>query len=121
MDELLVEARDEEDVRVILPRGFVNAHTAPEFEGALRRALGDGRVRIVVDCSALVYIASAGLGAMMGTIEEIRDAGGDLRVSGLNDTVRNIFEILGLHHLYRVFPTAVEAVGSYAGGDGAAS
>jgi anti-sigma B factor antagonist len=117
MAELLVDARDEGAVRVISPRGFVNAHTAPEFEGALRRALGEGRVRIVVDCSALAYIASAGLGAMMGTIEEIREAGGDLRVAELNDTVRNIFEILGLHHLYRVFPTAIEAVGSYAGGD----
>jgi anti-anti-sigma regulatory factor len=40
----------------------------------------------------------------MGVIEEVRTNGGDIRLAELNDTVRNIFEMLGFNHLYRIFP-----------------
>ena len=54
-----------------------------------------------MNCQGLAYIASAGLGAIMGAIEEVRENGGDIRLSELNETVRNIFEILGFTHLYK--------------------
>ena len=75
----------------------------------------------MVNCAGLSYIASAGLGAMMGAIEEIRGNGGDLRLASLNETVRNIFEILGFHHLYRIFPSEMDAIRSFRDGEGAAS
>ena len=49
----------------------------------------------------------------MGAIEEIRENGGDLRLANLNETVLNIFEILGFHHLYRIFPSEMEAIRSF--------
>src|SRR5687767_13529694 len=113
MSDLTVETRDEGDVTVLYPRGFINAHTVRGFEGAIQKALARERFRIVVNCEGLTYIASAGLGAMMGAIEEIRGSGGDLRLSSLNETVANIFEILGFNHLYRTYPSEAEAVGSF--------
>jgi anti-sigma B factor antagonist len=72
----------------------------------------------VVSGAGLKYIASAGLGALMGVIEEVRTGGGDIRLADLNETVRNIFDILGFNHLYRIFPSEVEAVLSFReGGD----
>jgi anti-sigma B factor antagonist len=116
LSELEVETRELEDVVLLYPRGFINAHTVRLFEGAIQVATGRGRFNIVVNCSGLRYIASAGLGALMGSIEEIRSQGGDIRLSELNETVRNIFEILGFHHLYRVFPSELEAVSSFRSG-----
>jgi anti-sigma B factor antagonist len=49
----------------------------------------------------------------MGVIEEIRQNGGDLRLANLNETVLNIFEILGFHHLYLIFSTEMEAIRSF--------
>jgi anti-sigma B factor antagonist len=120
MSELIVEARELEDVTLIYPKGFINAHTVRLFEDELQRALEQKRFNIVVSCNQLAYIASAGLGAIMGAIEEIRENGGDLRLAELNDTVRNIFEILGFNHLYRIFPTELEAVVSFRAGGGSA-
>ena len=120
MSDLTVDTKDVEDVTVLYPRGFINAHTVRGFDAAIQKAVARGRVRIVVSCEGLDYIASAGLGAMMGAIEEIRGAGGDLRLAGLNDTVRNIFEILGFNHLYRIYPSEMDAILSFArdGGNG---
>ena len=120
MSELTVDKREVEDVTLLYPKGFINAHTVRLFEGEIRGAIQQGRVKIVVNCSGLSYIASAGLGAIMGAIEEIRGSGGDLRLASLNDTVRNIFEILGFNHLYRIYPSEMDAILSFAqdGGTG---
>jgi anti-sigma B factor antagonist len=121
MSELTVDKREVEDVTLLYPKGFINAHTVRLFEGEIRGALQQGRVKIVVNCSGLSYIASAGLGALMGAIEEIRGSGGDLRLASLNDTVRNIFEILGFNHLYRIYPSEMDAILSFAQDGGTAS
>ena len=113
MSELEVETRELDDIVLLYPRGFINAHTVRVFEGEIQKALEKQRFKIVVNCSRLVYIASAGLGAIMGTIEEVRGNGGDIRLSELNETVANIFEILGFNHLYQIFPSEVEAVLSF--------
>jgi anti-sigma B factor antagonist len=49
----------------------------------------------------------------MGVIEEVRSNGGDIRIAELNETVRNIFEMLGFNHLYRIFPSEQEAILSF--------
>jgi anti-anti-sigma factor len=113
VSELQVERRELEGVVLLYPKGFVNAHTVRLFESEIQKALEERRYRIVVSCAGLTYIASAGLGALMGVIEEIRHHGGDIRLADLNDTVRNIFEILGFNHLYRIFPSEVEAIVSF--------
>lgn len=118
MTGLTVETRQLDDITLIYPRGFINAHTVRFFEAEIQKALEQNQFRLVVNCSALEYIASAGLGAIMGVIDEIRRNGGDLRLSSLNETVLNIFEILGFHHLYRIFPSEVEAVLSFREGHG---
>jgi anti-sigma B factor antagonist len=113
MTELFVDSRELEGIVLLYPRGFINAHTVRLFEGEIQKALDRGRYRIVVSGAGLKYIASAGLGALMGVIEEVRTGGGDIRLADLNETVRNIFDILGFNHLYRIFPSEVEAVLSF--------
>jgi anti-sigma B factor antagonist len=121
MNELSVESREREGVVLLYPSGFINAHTVRVFEDELQRAMAGGRYQIVVSGQELRYVASAGLGALMGVIEEVRSNGGDIRIAELNETVLNIFEMLGFHHLYRIFPSEQEAVSSFrqvAGGSG---
>ena len=121
MSELTVETRQLDDVTLLYPRGYINAHMVRLFEGEIQKILEQKRFKIVVNCVGLAYIASAGLGAIMGAIEEIRGNGGDLRLTELNETVNNIFEILGFNHLYRIFPSELEAIMSFRQGEGTAS
>lgn len=111
--ELTVETRHGDVVAVIEPIGFINAHTVETFDTALRAVLDSGRYDVVMNARSLAYVASAGLGALVGTIEEIRENGGDLRICELSDSVAAIFEMVGLPHLFRIFPTEEEAVSSF--------
>jgi anti-sigma B factor antagonist len=113
MTELTVDSRELEGIVLLYSRGFINAHTVRLFEGEIQKALDRRSFRIVVSGAGLKYIASAGLGALMGVIEEVRAGGGDIRLADLNETVRNIFDILGFNHLYRIYSSEVEAVLSF--------
>jgi anti-sigma B factor antagonist len=111
--ELVVETRDGQTVAILVPIGFINAHTVETFDQALRSVLDRGQFAVVLNAKALAYVASAGLGALVGTIEEIRENGGDLRICELSDSVAAIFDMVGLPHLFKIFKTEEEAVSSF--------
>lgn len=94
--------------------GYLDAHTAPQFEETLQAEIEAGRTRIVVDCSKLTYISSAGLGVFMSFIEEIRERGGDIKISGLVPKVRHTFEILGFHDIFDLLDDVPSAAGKFA-------
>ncbi|HEV7764344.1 MAG TPA: STAS domain-containing protein [Thermoanaerobaculia bacterium] len=90
--------------------GFLDAHTAPEFEKAIQDEIDADHLQLIVDCSKLTYISSAGLGVFMGFIEELRERGGDIKICGLSPKVDQVFEILGFHALYDIVPDVPAAV-----------
>lgn len=88
------------DFAIISLEGAVDAHTAPQFEEAVQKVIDEGQNKIIVDCQKLTYISSAGLGVFMGFVEEVRDEGGDIKICGLSETVKQPFEILGFDALF---------------------
>jgi anti-anti-sigma factor len=110
MADLSIQVRDVDGVAVMRPEGFINAHTVRQFEGALEALVKAGRFTILLDCKTLNYISSAGLGAIMGLIETVRENGGDILLCNLQDNVYAIFDTLGFTQLYRVFGTDAEAL-----------
>lgn len=115
MADLSILTRDRDGVAVLEPEGFINAHTVRQFEGALEAVVQEGRYTILLNCRRLNYISSAGLGAIMGLIETVRDNGGDILLSDLQENVFAIFDTLGFTQLYRVFATEDEAIQYLAG------
>lgn len=88
------------DIAIITLEGFVDAHTAPQFEQAVQSEIDAGHFRLAVDCAKLNYISSAGLGVFMSFVEEVREHDGDIKICGLTPKVRHTFEILGFQDLY---------------------
>ena len=115
MADLVIQVREVDGVAVLRPEGFINAHTVRMFEDALEKLVGAGRFTILLDCKVLNYISSAGLGAIMGLIETVREHGGDILLCNLQENVYAIFDTLGFTQLYRVFPTEAEAFQSLSG------
>ena len=85
MSDLEVQTREVDDVVLLYPRGFINAHTVRVFEGEIQKALDRRRYKIVLSCAGLQYIASAGLGAIMGAIDRR-----DLHPAPLEDQSRRL-------------------------------
>jgi anti-sigma B factor antagonist len=114
MADLSISVRLVGAVAVVLPSGFINAHTVREFEAALEKQVEEGRYTLLLNCRDLNYISSAGLGAIMGLIETVREQGGDILLSNLQENVFAIFDTLGFTQLYRVFADEEQALSAVA-------
>ena len=97
-------------VSVVSLDGFLDAHTAPQFEEAIQSEINAGRRQIVVNCEKLTYISSAGLGVFMSFIEELREANGDIKICSVAPKVLQVFEILGFQSLFEIVDNIPQAV-----------
>lgn len=109
-----VQKAIQDELSIVSLEGFVDAHTAPEFEQAIQAEIDSGHHRIIVNCEKLTYISSAGLGVFMSFIEEVREKGGDIKICSLAPKVRHTFEILGFQDLYDLLDDLPSAVQRFA-------
>lgn len=101
-------------VLVIALSGQLDAHTAPEFERLLEHTIrGEHKTMIVLDFGPLEYIASAGLGVLMGFIEEVRTAGGDIKFAAVPDKIFHVLDLLGFPFVFDIKPTVAEAAAAF--------
>ena len=106
-----IQTSEKDGLSIITLEGFVDAHTAPQFENAIQSEIEAGRNRVIVNCEKLNYISSAGLGVFMSFIEEVREIGGDIKICGLTPKVKHTFEILGFQDIFEMLddqPTAIQ-------------
>lgn len=101
---------------ILVLAGYLDAYTAPELEKAIQAEVDEGRLRLVVDGAGLTYISSAGLGVFMGFVEEVREAGGDIKICGLAPKVRQVFELLGFPAIFDLVEDVKAAEGLFAAG-----
>ncbi len=110
-----IHTSDCDGVKVITIEGFLDAHTAPQFEEIVQAQMQAGHCRNAVDCARLTYISSAGLGVFMSFIEEIRELQGDIKICGLVPKVRHTFEILGFQDIFDLLDDVPTAVARFTG------
>ncbi|MCX8051530.1 MAG: STAS domain-containing protein [Chlorobi bacterium] len=103
----------DDGVTIVELHGYLDASTAFQLDELFGALHDRGVQRIVVECSGLEYISSAGLGVFMAHIEPFRAAGGDIRFCALNDRITMIVEMLGFPHIFRFYPDRERAVESY--------
>jgi anti-sigma B factor antagonist len=60
--------------------------------------------RIVIDLSRVTYIDSAGMAALILAMQEVEAYGGKFFLSGLQETIRSIFETSRLDQVFRIVP-----------------
>jgi anti-sigma B factor antagonist len=105
-----ISTRTERDITVVAPVGSLDSNTSPQAQQALDGILAGGGRKMVIDFTALDYISSAGLRVLLGTAKRLSGAGGALHLFGLNDTVREVFEISGFSTILAVFATEADAL-----------
>jgi anti-sigma B factor antagonist len=113
MSNFSVTFRETGAIQILDLHGDLDAHTAPDFEAAIKRCLETQQHNIVVLGTNLEYISSAGLGVFMAFIEEVRERGGDIKISELKPRVYNVFDLLGFPVLFDILDTEDAAVGKF--------
>lgn len=67
----------------------------------------------VFDCSALSFIDSSGLGAIVGCLRKALEKNGDLRLACLDPKVSMVFELTKAKQLFSIYHDCHEALDSF--------
>jgi len=97
-----IKRLQEDGADIISVIGEIDASSSIELDLAIAKSVGEGFKKILVDCSALEYISSAGLGVFMSYIDELRDKNIPMVLFGMKEKVENTFSILGLAELLHI-------------------
>lgn len=84
-----------------------------ELKDLVLQALEDGARNFVVDFARTSYIDSSGLGVLVSLSKKTREAGGELRLAGLNEDLQTLFELTKLDTLFQIRSTLEEALDGF--------
>ena len=107
------QSRDGSGVTVVKVEGQLIVGNRQELKELVIAALDNGDRRILIDFSQTGYIDSSGLGALVSISKRVREAGGELRLSGLNEDLRSLFELTKLDTLFAIAETPQQALSSF--------
>lgn len=105
-----ITKESEHGIYIIKVEGDVDASSSIHLDKAISDAVEKGQKNIVIDCTELQYISSAGLGVFMSYIQDFEDSDSKFVLFGLSKKVANVFEILGLDQLLTIADTKDQAI-----------
>lgn len=82
--------------------GELDTITTTEQADELQQVLDLADKAIVVDCTELEYISSAGLRFFMQLKRESEAKGGSIRIEHLNEDVADIFRMSGFQNIFEI-------------------
>ncbi len=100
--------RTTETYQVLEVEGDVDASSSLELDNHFETLLRKSK-HILVDCTALNYISSPGIGVFTSRLQESEDKNVKIVIFGLNEKVFKVFRILGLDALIAIVPTLEDA------------
>ena len=81
---------------LVNPGSVLDNNNAYEMVEIITVAQDNGYKYIILDMADLEFISSAGVGAILGTIETLREAGGDIILCNAAESIIHVLEVLDL-------------------------
>lgn len=82
--------------------GYLDAHTVDAFEQTCTELLTQPQTKYILDLGDLNYISSAGIGAMMLFLQQLRRREGDLVILQPSPKVGKVFDLLGFNQIFTI-------------------
>lgn len=101
------------EVTLVEVEGQLIVGNRQELKQQVLDRLEGGDRKFVIDFANTGYIDSSGLGVLVSLSKKIREQGGELRLSSLNEDLRTLFELTKLDTLFQISRTREEALSSF--------
>ena len=95
---------------ILVLDGEIDLHRSPEIKELLQPLTQRKAPRILLDLSGVTYMDSSGLAVVIEALQSVLSYGGKFGLFGLQDSVRNIFEIARLDQVFEIFPDKTTAL-----------
>lgn len=104
---------DKGEIAVMSLGGIIDTVSAERLRETLEQVIAGGRNKIVADMSNVEYVSSGGWGVFTERLREVRRAGGDIKLFGMDPDVYYVFTMLGFNIVLSSFDLFADAVDDF--------
>jgi len=114
MAELNITERQAGDVTILDMNGKVTiGEGSVALRTTIRRLLGEGKNKILLNLSGVSYVDSSGIGEFVSSFTAVNKEGGTLKLLKLTQKIQDLLAITKLLTVFDVFEEESEALSSY--------
>lgn len=111
----IVEEKKNGKTLLSLREDRLDAHNSGELKDYLQRLLENDGDPVVIDLTAVHFIDSSGLGALLSGYKNATLRQNSLALTGLQPRVQSMFELTRLQRVFEIYPDPAEALGERKG------
>ncbi len=109
MNDLKIQSKTEENRIILFISGDIDAYHSPKLKEEMEPFINGEMRDISLDLSDVPYIDSAGLGTLVSILRETRNGKKSLKLIGLRQNIKRIFEMTRLDKIFEVYDTLEES------------
>lgn len=114
MAELNISERQAGDITILDLDGKITiGEGSVALRNAIRRLLGEGKNKILLNLGSVGYIDSSGIGELVSSFTAVNKENGQLKLLNLTQKIQDLLAITKLLTVFDVFEDEGEALGSY--------
>ena len=114
MAELNISERQAGDVTILDLSGKITiGEGSVALRNTIRRLLGEGKNKILLNLASVGYIDSSGIGELVSSFTAVNKESGQLKLLKLTQKIQDLLAITKLLTVFDVFDDEGEALGSY--------
>jgi anti-anti-sigma factor len=95
---------------VVRLSGDLDTNSSTGAQNTIEEIIDGGATDMLVNLKEVGFVSSAGLRILLAAAKKLNRVDGKLRISDLNETVLEVFEISGFITILKVFPTEEAAL-----------
>lgn len=114
MADITISERQAGDITILDLDGKVTiGEGSVALRTAIRRLIGDGKTKILLNLGGVGYIDSSGIGELVSSFTAVNKEGGTLKLLNLTQKIQDLLAITKLLTVFDVFDSESEALSSY--------
>ncbi|BAZ14768.1 anti-sigma-factor antagonist [Calothrix sp. NIES-4071] len=90
-------------VKVLEPSGILDGIRGNQLRREVSDIVANGVEIVLIDLKDVKFIDSSGLGALVSSMQMVRNANGKLFICSVSDQVRMLFELTKMDRLFQIF------------------
>ena len=114
MADITISERQAGDVTILDLDGKVTiGEGSVALRNTIRRLLGDGKSKILMNLGGVGYIDSSGIGELVSSFTAVNKEGGTLKLLNLTQKIQDLLAITKLLTVFDVYEDEAEALSSF--------
>lgn len=114
MADINISERQAGDVTILDLEGKVTiGEGSVALRNTIRRLLGEGKSKILMNLGGVGYIDSSGIGELVSSFTAVNKEGGSLKLLNLTQKIQDLLAITKLLTVFDVYDSEADALASY--------